>query len=103
MVRDDHCQFLSVRQTAHRLGVAEITVRRWIRRGCLPAIQPYGPGGHIGVPRATIDALARSDGAPPEAEPSPHRATPAAHEQPTTANPTHKASVPGPPPRWMRR
>ena len=45
----------SVRQAARRLGVTERLVRRWLRRGLLPARRR--PGGEARIPTAAIDAF----------------------------------------------
>lgn len=48
---------LSVAEAATRLSVSQLTVRRWIAAGTLPAVR-YG-SRIIRVRRADLDALAR--------------------------------------------
>ena len=51
-------RWLSVSETAARLGVAAPTVRRWIKSGHLAAVQPGGEQGVFRVPLTELDRLA---------------------------------------------
>jgi excisionase family DNA binding protein len=44
----------TIRQAAHRLGVSETTIRRWIRADAIPAIKV---GGTWLIPADDLDAL----------------------------------------------
>jgi excisionase family DNA binding protein len=57
MAEDDRTdELLTLKETADFFDVAELTVRRWIRAGRLPAAQ-VSPGGHIRIRRADVDDL----------------------------------------------
>jgi excisionase family DNA binding protein len=60
---DDHPdrgnRWLSVSETAVRLGVSSPTVRRWIKGGHLVAAQPGGERGLLRVPESELARLAR--------------------------------------------
>lgn len=51
-------EVVTLAQAAQRLGVHEATVRRWVRKGHLPAIQT-GPYGRYSVTLADVDAMRR--------------------------------------------
>ena len=93
--------FLTVRQAARIIGKSEITIRRWIRRRCLPAVQPFGRGGHICIPRAALEGLMRPEHLP---QPVPEVAPTGRHDpSPAPLHCATDAPLPGPSPRWRRR
>ena len=51
-------RWLSVSETAVRLGVAAPTVRRWIHSGRIRGVQPGGEQGVFRVPVTELDRLA---------------------------------------------
>jgi excisionase family DNA binding protein len=55
-------EYLTVAQAADLLDVHYTTIRRKIARGELPATQLGGPGSHIRIPRAALDAWLWSGG-----------------------------------------
>lgn len=57
-------ELLTVAETAKRLRVGEVTVRRWIREGKLPASTTLG--GHFRIPSNVVDDIATPtrEGAP---------------------------------------
>jgi excisionase family DNA binding protein len=58
---DPH-RWLSVSETAVRLGVSGPTVRRWVTDGHLQAAQPAGEHGVLRIPAHELDRLAREAG-----------------------------------------
>ncbi len=52
---DPDPRWLTVKETASRLGLHEITVRRKIAQGDLPALQLGGPGTAIRVPEDELE------------------------------------------------
>jgi excisionase family DNA binding protein len=61
---DEH-RLLTVREVARALGVSEVTVRRRIETGELPARQLGGPGTSIRVDAGELQAWLDAD--PPDA------------------------------------
>jgi excisionase family DNA binding protein len=55
--RDTPARWLSVSETAVRLGVSGPTVRRWVKAGSINAAQP-SPQGVIRIPETELDRLA---------------------------------------------
>lgn len=51
-------RWLSVSETATRLGVGAPTVRRWVHDGHLAAVQPGGPLGVLRIPESELKRLA---------------------------------------------
>ncbi|QDT36856.1 helix-turn-helix domain-containing protein [Stratiformator vulcanicus] len=82
---DQTPELLTVAETAWQLRICDKTLRRWIKKGRIFAVQPAGPGGRILIPRSELDAVAsRQHGA--------HR---------TNIEQTPR-STSGPRPRWKR-
>ena len=50
-----HQRLLKISETAARLNVSKVTVRRLIRRGELPAVQLGGKGSAVRVAEAELD------------------------------------------------
>jgi excisionase family DNA binding protein len=57
VVRNDSPRFLSVSETAIRLGVNGATIRRWVRDGHLRAAQPGGQQGVLRIPEGELERL----------------------------------------------
>ena len=55
-------RWLTVKETASRLGVHEITVRRKIAQGDLPALQLGGPGTAIRVSEDELERWLYAEG-----------------------------------------
>jgi excisionase family DNA binding protein len=51
----EHQRLLTVSETADRLNVSTVTVRRLIRRGELPAVRLAGTGSAIRIAEAEFD------------------------------------------------
>jgi excisionase family DNA binding protein len=51
----EHQRLLTISETAERLKVSTVTVRRLIRRGELPAVQLGGKGSAVRVAEAELD------------------------------------------------
>jgi excisionase family DNA binding protein len=51
-------QYLSVKEVAALLRVSPATIRVWIRRGYLPALQPTR-GAALRIPRSSLSRLIR--------------------------------------------
>jgi excisionase family DNA binding protein len=51
----EHQRLLTVGETADRLNVSPVTVRRLIRRGDLPAVQLAGKGSTVRVAEAELN------------------------------------------------
>jgi len=51
-------QYLSVKEVAALLRVSPATIRAWIRRGYLPALQPTR-GTALRIPRSSLSRLIR--------------------------------------------
>jgi excisionase family DNA binding protein len=51
----EHQRLLTVTETADRLNVSTVTVRRLIRRGDLPAVQLAGKGSAIRIAEAEFN------------------------------------------------
>ena len=51
----EHPRLLKISETAARLNVSTVTVRRLIRRGDLPAIQLGGKGSAVRVAEAELN------------------------------------------------
>jgi excisionase family DNA binding protein len=48
-------KWLTVRETAEQVRVSEVTIRRAIARGELPAVQLGGPGSSIRIDEAELE------------------------------------------------
>jgi excisionase family DNA binding protein len=87
-------EYLSLAQFSTYSGLSQSTLRRRIRDGSLPAIQPGGPGTRLVIPRDALDRLRRQ---PPllggGSEGGPRAALPATSDQPR--------HLPGPRPSWI--
>ena len=53
---------MRVREAADLVDVSERTMRDWIDRGLVPAVQPAGPGHAIRVERSALLHSERRDG-----------------------------------------
>lgn len=51
----EHQRLLTISQTADRLNVSTVTVRRLIRRGDLPAVQLGGKGAAVRIDAAELE------------------------------------------------
>jgi excisionase family DNA binding protein len=51
-------EYLSVKEVAALLRVSTATIRAWIRRGYLPALQPTR-GAALRIPRSSLSRLIR--------------------------------------------
>jgi len=57
-----HPRLLTISETARRLRVSDVTVRRLIRRGELSAVQLGGKGSAVRIPVDELDAWLYGDG-----------------------------------------
>jgi excisionase family DNA binding protein len=54
-------EFMSVSETALKLGVGAATVRRWVRTGVIHGTQPAGAGGVLRIPTTELERLERGE------------------------------------------
>lgn len=91
--------YIFVEEFVERSGLSLVTVRRYIRDGKIPYIQPGGPRSRILIPRDVLEAyLAR--------EPHSHNANDASfNDSPDNSKPTKNTATRrhGPVPRWKDR
>jgi excisionase family DNA binding protein len=57
VTHDDSRRFLSISETALRLGVGANTIRRWVKTGSLRAVQPGGEQGVLRIPAGELERL----------------------------------------------
>ena len=48
---------LSIKEAVEKAGVSETTIRRWVKRGILKAVQPSGRKGLILIPEAELQKV----------------------------------------------
>jgi excisionase family DNA binding protein len=53
-------QWITVTELSTRVGVSVSTLRRWVRGGRLPAIQPGGPRGKLLFPADVVERIAQA-------------------------------------------
>ena len=62
MIEQGRAELLTVEETARRLGVSTITIRRHIRDGSIPAVRlGYSPASPLRIPADTLVAWLYED------------------------------------------
>ena len=83
-------EYLSPDEFSQLSGLSIATVRRYLRAGRLPHVQPAGSHGRILIPRDALDRLA---------DPPPRDLPPSTPTSPSMAAPPNRPR--GPRPRWQ--
>ena len=86
-------KFLSVEDFVVQTGISDATVRRWLKRGKLPHVQPAGRHSRILIPADALERMAKAE----VVQPTPAPVTPTVTE---TTPPRRQR---GPAPEWMRK
>jgi excisionase family DNA binding protein len=89
-------QYLSVAELSSLTGLSEVTIRRRIKDGSIPASQPGGPRTRLVVRRDVLDLLINQNSAPVRVE---NGATTGEMPEPSGLDLLNK--LPGRHPNWM--
>jgi excisionase family DNA binding protein len=88
-------QYLSVAQLSKLSGISEVTLRRRIKDGSIPAIQPGGPRTRLVVRRDVLDLLTNLQSA------AAHVENGAMGETPEASGHGPRGNLSGPRPKWL--
>lgn len=90
-------EYVSIAQLSAISGLSVSTLRRRLKDGSLPFLQPGGTRSRLLFRRDVLDTLARPAGEPVSAQSTARQAV-----CPESVTPEASLALPGPRPRWMR-